>query len=1203
MGPHVEAELLAFLDGELDERERARVETHLAACSRCAAELEQLRLLQGELDATLDIALGPVRLPAAADRRIRGHLRARLETGASARGRLWWGLWQRRGLATQMLLAVLVLAFAVNTQQLVSLEPGPAPPETLVLGYDRMAPGSQAGLRVLVRSTDEAIGKSEPVEGAEIVVRIGRTPGLASIVYTGQTDASGSAEVAFKVPEDLEGEASLIVETSSAGGTDRIVRPIVIARDYGLFLSSDKPVYRPGQTIHVRALALATTDHRPAGGQDIHFTILDPNGQPLAQRVVPGSDFGIAGFDLPLAADAAHGQYTLQAQMGDTVSERAVEVGDYELPAFRITVETDRTFYGPGERVTGLAQAAYFFGKPVAGGRVTLRVYAGAPKRVQVIEVRGEMGDEGRFEFGFDLPSADELFTAGETGQLELEIAVIDTAGQQEGIRRVVPVAQQPILIRAVPESGLLKPDVENRIFILTSYPDGQPAQTTLSIVVEGTEHTVATGPYGLAEFRYTPGDRPVQLDMRAQDDQGAKGSVTFSLDAEQAPATLLLRTERAVYEVGDTLRAETLTGGMGEATNQAVYLDVVRAGQTIATLSALLETEEGRATFALDLDGTMMGTLELHAYSILSDGSTVQDTRLAIVDAPRQVAVAVRADRADPASYRPGDTAHLQIQTSIGSADSSQGGPVQSALGIGVVDESVTAVETQPSGFAQAYFLLEREALKRRAQVPGLDLASLVGTEAEETIAAAQDVAARAALAGAPTPGFTLSAQSVAERKADTAAQVALSRLTNRLILLMILLPLVLSTIVTRGLGPSGVLGRALRRVAVGGLVLLFTSPLVALVVGGGMWLLWAILGIGAPVAILLIVVAVLIGLAIHAWRQQDARLQLATGLLAAYLALGGMLVVLAAQGGDPGELLLALIAVTFLLAVAAVATLGQGLVLEGWSRAGWATTLMGLLLIPLLVYLPFVPGLASDLTHTLGNPALYAGPAGWMTGCAYAPTEAPAEMEPALTEAPAEPAEEAEVEVAPPATPSPAPSATAAAAPTGTPVPAVREPFPLRQVFPETLYWNAEAVTDENGHLAFDLPLADNITTWRLTALASTREGELGVSTYDIVVFQDFFLDLDLPPAVKQGEEISATVTLYNYLGQDQTVLVELAPDGWYDLVSSPQVRLTLPPNDVATADFVIRPAEAGRFSLQVTAEGERVSDGIAREVTVAP
>ena len=35
----------AYLDGELDEREKAAVEEHLAACTGCAAELERLRRL------------------------------------------------------------------------------------------------------------------------------------------------------------------------------------------------------------------------------------------------------------------------------------------------------------------------------------------------------------------------------------------------------------------------------------------------------------------------------------------------------------------------------------------------------------------------------------------------------------------------------------------------------------------------------------------------------------------------------------------------------------------------------------------------------------------------------------------------------------------------------------------------------------------------------------------------------------------------------------------------------------------------------------------------------------------------------------------------------------------------------------------------------------------------------------------------------
>jgi len=1201
MGSHLETELLAYLDGELDKRERARVEAHLAECPRCTAELEQLRVLRQELDATFHIVLAPVRLPTAADRRIRSRVLARTQP------RPWWGLWQRRGLVAQALLAMLVLAFALNVAQMLRLLP-PAPPagpqETLILGQDRLAPGSQAALRIIVRSAGETAGEAEPIEGAKIVVRMGRTPGLASIVYTGRTDASGSAEVAFAVPDDLEGQASLVVETSSASGESRIVRPITIARDYKLFLSSDKPVYRPGQTVHLRALTFDAIDLRPAAGQEIEFAIFDPAGRRLEQHAVPASDFGIAGLDFSLLPDAPHGQYTLRAVLrhaqnnvsGDTVSERTINVGAYDLPAFRVTLETEKTFYQPGEHVTGFVQAEYFFGKPVADGQVTLRGYVGEPERVQAVQVLGQTDDQGRFVFAFDLPSSFDFSTTGEPVGFDLEVEVMDVTGQREPIRRVLPIAAQPILVSAIPESGLLKPGVENVIFILTAYPDGQPAETILTVEVEGDEHVLTTGPYGLAEFRHVPAGPATRLEVRARDAQGAEGGAAFIFESDRIPATLLLRAERAAYEVGDTLRAEALVAGAGDVASP-VYLDVVRAGQTIAAFSA--PVEDGRAVLVLDLDGTMIGTLGLHAYRVLPDGSVVRDTRLVVVDAPRQVAVAVSADRNQ---YHPGDTAHLHLQTSIVTPPS-QPTNQPTALGISVVDESVLALEDQPPGFARAYFLLERELLERRGRVQGFDVPALLDAETE--IRAAQDVAARAAWAGAPAPGFTLSARSTTEQR-ETEQREALAvrtALSNRLGLVLALLPLLLSIGVVRGLGTTGVLGRALRRVGVGFLVLCIVSPLVALGGGGAMWLLWAILGVGAPATILLIVVALLIGLAIHGWRRHDARVQLATGLLAAYLALGGLLVTLAARGGDPPGVLLALISITFLLAVAALATLGQGLVLEGWSRAGWATTLLGLLLIPIVVYLPFVPGLTSGLTRTLGNPTLYAGPVGWLAGCASEPT---AEVVEATRVVEAEVAVEVEATAAPIEAPVEEPARTPTLAPTSapTPMPSASEPFPLRQVFPETLYWNAEALTDENGHLTLDLPLADNITTWRLTALASTREGAIGFATYDILVFQDFFVDLDLSPVITQGEEITVTVTLYNYLSQTQTVRVEPTPAGWYTLLPSPSTQsLTLSPNDITTAHFSIRAEQSGRFSLQVTAVGERMSDAVARDVTVEP
>ncbi|MBN1977455.1 MAG: zf-HC2 domain-containing protein [Anaerolineae bacterium] len=1192
MNSHVEPELLAYLDGELGERERARVEAHLATCSHCTAELERLCALQQELGHTFDAALSPVRLPADADARIRERLRARTEP------RPWRALWRRRGLAAQALLAVLVLFFAVNTSLVLRMPAPPAPHQTLVLGQDHLAPGSRAALRVVVRSTEEA----EPIADAEVSVKIGRAPGQAKLVYTGQTDASGTADVSFAVPEDLGGTANLVVETSSSGGTDQIVHPIVIERDYKLLLGSDKPAYRPGQTVHVRTLALDAVSFEPAPDGQITFYVDDPTGRNLATYGAKTSDYGIAAFEFSLPADAPHGQYTLRAEIGGTSSTRAVAVGEYELPAFRVTLETDRDYYAPGEQVTGVVRAEYFFGKPVADGEVTLRGYTTDPRGEPVRIVLGETDETGAFAFAFHLPDSFGASATTEPASLDLEANVVDAAGQRAGTRAFVPVAAQELLIRAVPEGGQLKPGVENIVFIMTAYPNGQPAQASLTVEAEGAAHTLATDPYGLAEFRYVPGASG-QIEILAQDAQGNRGIAALIFQRDESPQVLLLRTERAAYEVGDTLRVEVLAAGLQDPT-QTVFLDAVRARQTIATLST--QAEAGRAAFALDLDNTMVGTLELHAYTIGANGEFVRDTRLVIVDTPRQVSVAVSADRE---SYRPGETAHVQIQTVLTPTDKS----VQAALGIGVVDASVYALETLPPGFVRAYFLLDQELAARGAQ--GLDVPTLL--DAEEEIRASQDVAARAAWAGVPGTDFSLFETSTAER-AEDAALIAYVALANHIGLVLAALPLLLGGVVVRGLRLRSILKRTLRRVGIGALLLFITSPVVGPIVGGAMWLLWIAIGVAAPVMILLVIVALLAWLAVHGWLRRDTRVQLAAGLLATYIALAALLVVLAARGGDPAGLVTALIVLTFLLALAAVALLGQGLVLERRRVTGWATTVMALLLIPLAIYLPFVPGAASGLTRALGNPAVYAGPVGWLTGCCPSPAatseavvvtqivekegeakvvtvEVP--VTPAATTASAE-ATERPGPTQPPALTGEAPLPTAAPTPTTVPLPT--EPYPLRQVFPETLYWDPEAITDEDGALALDLELADSVTTWRLTALASTRDGDVGVATYDIVVFQDFFAEIDLPAAIAQGETVTVTVTLYNYLDRAQTVRLQPEPAEWYAL-ESPPLDVALPPGGVASATFTIRAQEAGDFSLQVIVTGEGMSDAVAREVTV--
>ncbi len=84
------------------------------------------------------------------------------------------------------------------------------------------------------------------------------------------------------------------------------------------------------------------------------------------------------------------------------------------------------------------------------------------------------------------------------------------------------------------------------------------------------------------------------------------------------------------------------------------------------------------------------------------------------------------------------------------------------------------------------------------------------------------------------------------------------------------------------------------------------------------------------------------------------------------------------------------------------------------------------------------------------------------------------------------------------------------------------------LREYFPETLLWQPALITDEQGRATLSLDFADSITTWRLTASASSRLGLLGGATRPLRVFQDFFVDLDLPLALTQNDEVAFPVAV---------------------------------------------------------------------------
>jgi uncharacterized protein YfaS (alpha-2-macroglobulin family) len=102
---------------------------------------------------------------------------------------------------------------------------------------------------------------------------------------------------------------------------------------------------------------------------------------------------------------------------------------------------------------------------------------------------------------------------------------------------------------------------------------------------------------------------------------------------------------------------------------------------------------------------------------------------------------------------------------------------------------------------------------------------------------------------------------------------------------------------------------------------------------------------------------------------------------------------------------------------------------------------------------------------------------------------------------------------------------------------------------------------------------------------------------------VFQDFFVDVDLPVSLTEGDEISIPVGVFNYLPEAQEVRLVVEQEGWFELLGEGEQTLIIASNDIEVVYFPIRVVRFGRQGFQVTAWGEMMSDAVRREVDVVP
>jgi hypothetical protein len=541
----------------------------------------------------------------------------------------------------------------------------------------------------------------------------------------------GSASVA--VPADLRVPQRIEVIASHASDEVRQVLTLSQAAAGPLVhVTTDRPVYRPGEPVLVRAVVLDRVTLRPRQVQDqLEARLLDAKDAVAATMTDTDSGVGVGSFVLPVPPESAGGTHRVQVSSptGAFAPESVeVVVRPFQAPRLHKQVVLDRASYAAGARGAAAVRVARLGdgGGAAAGALVTGTVVVDG---TTVSSEKKTLDARGAATFRFTLPSTVERGAAR-------FVAVIEDGGAVESEVRPFVVPTGDVLVASFPEGGDLVAGVPNRVYLECTDSLGRAIDTAGELVDDRGERLAkfTTVHQGRARLEFTPRDGrsyAVRLPGRAE---------PIALPAVR-PQGIALRALADASPAGEPLRLGV--GGRGDGPwLLGVFCRGVLVGQT---------------TLRADDDGELRATAEValpdHASGVLR--ATVFDRTLQPV-AERLVRRAAR-HRIDVAVLPrhdrlvPGETQRLTLR-----ATDENGAPVRGMLGVSVTDQAVVSLGSEPRvGLAdQAMlfadverieelgdFLLAHDGSARNADL-------LLGTRGWRRFVWRNDAAARAAIA-----------------------------------------------------------------------------------------------------------------------------------------------------------------------------------------------------------------------------------------------------------------------------------------------------------------------------------------------------------------------------------------------------------------------------------------------------------------------
>ncbi len=499
-------------------------------------------------------------------------------------------------------------------------------------------------------------------------------------------------------------------------------------RHYRAYVYTDRPIYRPGQTVYVRGIVRNDDDavySVPPAGTPVLLRLRDARDNVLATRELATSEFGTVHEAFFLAPGGTQGTYHVELVVGDEVTRQPLKVEEYRKPDLEVIVETDDERYIHGEPISLTVSARYYFGMPAAGASVTLRLYRGYAygygdarfvweDTYQVF--RGTTDAQGVWRVR--LPAPDPY---READRFDLEATVEDGSGQAVSGHAVVWVHQRcygtdlflerytyplgeeiPVEVRMTDYHG---DPVRGRV--VTVELNGWGGNGYRALVAEAHGTTDAQG-----RARITV--RPPRAGWYELTVQGSSDDTAWLWVYDPAETVwaggygeekeFLVRVERPSYAVGEVAQILVHSPVTGTALltlerGRVRHMELVRLTGPITVLPLPVEADFAPNVFVTVQIYRPVDPGQWNPWLSVPDAELLIGTAEVVVPpVDRRLQVQILPERLE---YRPGEEAVVTLEVR-----DHTGRPVRAELSLGVVDEAIYALaeEAGPDPFTAFY-------------------------------------------------------------------------------------------------------------------------------------------------------------------------------------------------------------------------------------------------------------------------------------------------------------------------------------------------------------------------------------------------------------------------------------------------------------------------------------------------------------------